>query len=90
MPFDPDGTGKSILAVNEEAEIDPEELVFLKIEILFVFVFATNKSDFPSPSISDITTKYGNDPVVKSTFDAKDEELIICEFGNVTIKGSEE
>jgi hypothetical protein len=57
--------------------MEPEELVFLKIEIVLLFSFATTKSGLPSPSTSPAATLVGLDPVVKSTFEAK--ELAVME-----------
>jgi len=77
----------STLGANEFAVIEPEALVFLKTETVLSFEFATMRSGFPSPSTSHMDTPWGNDPVIKSMLEAKDDVFIICELGNVIMKG---
>ena len=68
---------RSTFEAKELAVIDPRELVFLKIEIGPLILFATTKSGLPSPSKSAIAAEIGPVPVVKSTLGAK--ELVVIE-----------
>ena len=70
---------KSTFEAKELAAIEPGELVFLKIEIVLLLRFEVTKSSLPSPSRSPMVTKFGVVPVVKSTFEAKELEVIVPE-----------
>ena len=67
---------KSTFEANELEVIAPVTLVFLNTEIELLPKFATVNSGFPSPSRSPTTTPNGLEPVVKSTFEANELEVI--------------
>jgi hypothetical protein len=73
---------------KELAAIEPGALVFLKTETVLRAKFVAAKSDLPSPSTSQMATPYGFDPVVKSTFEAKELAPMVPPPGNVTLKGA--
>ena len=67
---------KSTLEPKELAVIEPEVLVFLKTETVLLVLFVRIRSGLPSPSTSHITTPEGYDPVVMSSFEAKELEVM--------------
>jgi hypothetical protein len=76
-PSGADPVAKSTLGAKELVVIEPETLVFLKTETVLLISFITTRSGLPSPSKSHIATPSGYEPVVKSTFEAK--ELAVME-----------
>jgi hypothetical protein len=70
---------KSTLGTKELVVIEPEELVFLKIETVLLASFVTTKSGLPSPSTSLMAILFGLFPVVKLTAGAKELAVMVPE-----------
>lgn len=79
---------KSTFGPSELAIMEPELLVFLRTDRVVLPEFPETTSGRPSPSRSPRTIPNGADPVVKSTFGAREDEIIFRELGNVTINGA--
>ena len=76
IPHGEEPAGKSTLAANELVVMEPGVPVFRNIEIVPSVLFATIRSGLPSPSISPMATVAGLFPVMKSTFEASEDDVI--------------
>ena len=76
IPYGAVPVAKSTFVANELEVIDPEKPVLRNIDSVLLVVFETAISGFPSPSKSAMATPKGRVPAVKSTFAAREPEVI--------------